>query len=219
MVTLTVLIPDELKAEMEKFPDVNWSELTRKSIQVYLQNRQNRYPPLEFELKELHTGYLAEIMEPAMPILLRVTNNLDSELIVDRILLTVKVLAEHVAPLRTEDFLNAKNPEALQKEQEAKEKSALLGAFKQNWLKYQSLIPGDSNIRLILSPPVDLLRNLNERMQNTFWIDISLEVYVLGFVCPVYKNLSIRVPIDEWKSEVATTLNKHDFDWKRVHST
>ena len=32
MANLTLSIPKELKAEMEKFPEINWSEVTRDSI-------------------------------------------------------------------------------------------------------------------------------------------------------------------------------------------
>ncbi|HEA70335.1 hypothetical protein LCGC14_1416460 [marine sediment metagenome] len=32
MVNLTLSIPNELKENMEKFPEINWSEVTRDSI-------------------------------------------------------------------------------------------------------------------------------------------------------------------------------------------
>lgn len=32
MVSLTLSIPEELKKEMEKFPEINWSEVARASI-------------------------------------------------------------------------------------------------------------------------------------------------------------------------------------------
>ena len=32
MTNITLLIPSELKAEMEKFPEINWSEVARNSI-------------------------------------------------------------------------------------------------------------------------------------------------------------------------------------------
>lgn len=32
MVNLTLSIPNELKEKMEKFPEINWSEVTRDSI-------------------------------------------------------------------------------------------------------------------------------------------------------------------------------------------
>lgn len=32
MANLTLSIPNELKKEMEKFPEINWSEVTRDSI-------------------------------------------------------------------------------------------------------------------------------------------------------------------------------------------
>jgi len=32
MVNITLSIPDELKKEMEKFPEINWSEIARTAI-------------------------------------------------------------------------------------------------------------------------------------------------------------------------------------------
>ena len=32
MVNITLSIPDELKKEMEKFPEINWSEIARAAI-------------------------------------------------------------------------------------------------------------------------------------------------------------------------------------------
>ena len=32
MVNITLAIPDEIKKEMENFPEMNWSEIARKAI-------------------------------------------------------------------------------------------------------------------------------------------------------------------------------------------
>ena len=202
MVNFTVSIPEDLKAEMDKFPDVNWSELTRKSVQNYLQNRKNMFPPLEFDLKEVHFTYVDNLMQPSMSVFLKVDNKLDSQLIIDRMLFTVKFVKEHFIP-HGEDYRII----------EAREKNALQGVFKESSLDYRSLCSGVSNMDIRLSPPVEILRRLNDKMQATFWIDISLWTYIQGFENPAIKNLSVKVPIDEWKNEVRVALIMYDADW------
>jgi hypothetical protein len=207
VVNFTVSMPEDLKAEMDKFPDVNWSELTRKNIQNYLQNRKNTFPPLEFALKEVHFTYLDNLMQPSMSVKLEVNNKLDSQLIIDRMLFTVKFVKEHFNP-SGEDFKIA----------EAKEKSSLQGVFKDSSLDYRSLCSGISNINIRLSPPVEVLRRLSDKMQASFWTDISLMAYIQGFENPAIKNLSVKIPIDEWKNEVRESLNNYDSNWSQVHA-
>ena len=59
---------------MDNFPDVNWSELTRKSIQNYIKNRQDPFPPLDFELSEVHLAYSNAVMQPLLNLSLKVNN-------------------------------------------------------------------------------------------------------------------------------------------------
>jgi len=33
MVNMTLAVPEELKKQMDKFPEINWSEVARKAIQ------------------------------------------------------------------------------------------------------------------------------------------------------------------------------------------
>ena len=37
---LTVSIPDDLKTEMDKYPEVNWSQVAKKAIETYIKERQ-----------------------------------------------------------------------------------------------------------------------------------------------------------------------------------
>ncbi|MFH0701851.1 MAG: hypothetical protein V2A62_05460 [Candidatus Woesearchaeota archaeon] len=37
MVSLTLSVPEELKKEMEQFPEINWSEIARQTIQKRLE--------------------------------------------------------------------------------------------------------------------------------------------------------------------------------------
>lgn len=40
MKNLTITIDDKTKNDMEKLSEVNWSEVCREAIKVYIQNRQ-----------------------------------------------------------------------------------------------------------------------------------------------------------------------------------
>lgn len=37
MVSLTLSVPEEMKKEMDKFPEINWSEIARQTIQKRLE--------------------------------------------------------------------------------------------------------------------------------------------------------------------------------------
>lgn len=193
MVNFTVSIPEDLKAEMDKFPDVNWSELTRKSIQIYLENRKNPFPPLEFEIKGAHISYEHDLMRPSMSLSLKAMNKLDSELIIDRILFKVEFDKEYG-------------------------RQKLEGAFTGKSLEYEPILPNESKIVIRFYPQVDMLRRLSDKMEATFWVYVTLTVYVQGFRSPQIKVVSIKVPIDEWKNEVKTALNSYDADWNHAHS-
>lgn len=195
MVNFTVSIPEDLKAEMDKFPDVNWSELTRKSIQIYLQSKKNPFPSLEFEMKEAHIGYEHDLKRPSMSLSLKVTNKFDSELVIDRILFKVEFDKEYG-------------------------RGKLEGAFTGQFLEYQSVRgQGESNIKITFYPEVDMLRRLSEKLEATFWVYVTLTVFVQGFMWPQIKVVPTKVPIDEWKNEVRAALNIYDADWNQVHTT
>ena len=191
MVNFTVSIPEDLKSEMDKFPDVNWSELTRKSIQIYLQNRKNSFPPLDFEMNELHIGYDHDLKMPSMSLSLKATNKLDSELVIDRILFKVEFDKEYG-------------------------RAKLEGAFESQSLEYRR-ISGESKIIIGFLPQADMLRRLSEKLEATFWVYVTLTVFVQGFVCPQTKVVLTKVPIDEWKNEVRVALNKYDAYWNQTH--
>lgn len=40
MVSITLSVPEEMKEEMEKFPEINWSEVARQSIDKKLEELQ-----------------------------------------------------------------------------------------------------------------------------------------------------------------------------------
>jgi hypothetical protein len=193
MVNFTVTLPEDLKAEMEKYPEVNWSEVTRKSIQIYVQNRKNPVPQLEFEMKEVHVQYSQSLRRPFVSIRLKATNKLASDVVVDRILYEV-------------DFYR--------REGRGDERGGFIGQS----LEYRSLRPGESETSIIFYPEVDLLRDLTDMMESTFWLSVTLTVFVQGFTNSYIKVVLIKVPIDEWKNEVKSALNLYETHWASKRS-
>lgn len=190
MVNFTVSLPEDLKAEMEKYPDVNWSEFTRKSIQSYLVSRKNPFPSLEFEMTGLNVSYDSDLMKPVMSLLLSANNNSDIEIVLDRMLFKVEFDKEHG-------------------------RAKLMGAFNGQFLEYQSVRGQEIiNFKISFYPKIDMLKRLSEKLESTFWVYATLTVFAQGFGAPLTKVVNTKVPIDEWKKQVTSTLNNYDADWK-----
>ena len=188
MVNFTVSIPEDLKAEMDKFPEVNWSNLTRKSIQEYLSNRNSWYPPVEFEIEEMHLRYDNDLMKPSLSLSLKSTSKLDYQLVVDRILYKIEFDKEYG-------------------------RGKLQGAFSEQSLGYQLISTSGSKITLSFYPEITMLRRLRDKLDATFWVYVTLQAYVQGFTSPNTNVLSIKVPIDEWKTQVEAVLDRYSSDW------
>jgi len=209
LVNFTVSLPEELKAEMDKFPDVNWSELTRKSIQNYLRNKSHAFSPLEFKLTDVRFTFSHELLQPLMLVYLKVTkNSMDTQLIIDRMLFTVKFVKEHFVS-HGEDYNAVK----------VREDAALKGVFKESVLDYTYIIKSEYDLAIPLPLPIAVLRRVKDKMQATFWVDITLTAYVQGFEHSPSKNLSIKVPIDEWKTQVDSVLSNYDANWNQEQPT
>lgn len=189
MVNFTVTIPEELKAEMDQYPEVNWSEMIRKSIQTYLQARQNPVPQLEFEMREAHVNWNPFLARPNVNLLFRATNKLAADLVIDRIVYNIV-------------FLKSIH------EREAR------GGFEGQFLQYRKLQPHKpSDIQLAFYPDVDLLQRLTEKMESTFGLQADLTVFVQGFTNPYVTQVFTKVPIDEWKNEAKSALNNYERSW------
>lgn len=186
MVNVTVSVSDDLKAEMDKYPNVNWSEVTRKAFQTYIQNLKKSYPPLEVEIKGVRIGYDKALMKPLMILHLNITNKLGSKIVIDRMLFRVEFCKEY-------------------------SRAQLQGAFQLESLKFHP-ISEETTVRVILYPDVNMLRRLRDKMNKTFWLYIVTEIYVQGFDSPEIKVPYIKIPIDEWKEQVEEALDSPNED-------
>jgi hypothetical protein len=188
MVNFTVSISEELKTEMDKYPEVNWSEVIRKSIQTYLQTRQNPVPQLEFGISEAHVAWNWFLARPSVSVNLKATNKLTTDLVLDRILYTI-------------GFLTSQNREAR-------------GGFEGQFLQYCQLKPNEpADIQLTFYPNTELLRRLTDKMESTFVLQADLIVLVQGFTNPYRAQVFSKVPIDEWKNEAKSALDEYERHW------
>lgn len=83
MVNVTISITEELKAEMDKYPEVNWSKVCRDAIDTYIRIIENPSPQVEFELKDVRLQWLG--VEPRLQLDLHIRNNMKSEVVLDRL--------------------------------------------------------------------------------------------------------------------------------------
>jgi hypothetical protein len=227
MVNLTVSISDDLKAEMDKYSDVNWSEVTRKCLLNYIQNKKSPRDPLEFTSEEVHFSFSEYLRQPSMGIRLRVTNKMDSNLVIDRMFFTVEFLALKFEHATRENVLKAEQ-EAPSLGGVAYGARVVLATFQDSWLKPELIwnrVPTENsrvttlNIRLF--PPVEMLRLLRDKIKATFSLDFSLEAYIPSLVdsengatwgC-LGKRFEKLIPIDYWREEISSTL---DADEKKM---
>ena len=69
MVSITLSVPNELKQEMEKFPEINWSEVARQAIKtkiVFLEKMNELFGKSELteeKAKELGKKVTKEVMK------------------------------------------------------------------------------------------------------------------------------------------------------------
>jgi len=190
VVNFTVTVSEELKAEMDRYPEVNWSEVFRKNIQSYMQARQNPTPQLDFEMKEAHVSWNWLLGQPRISVFVRIINRLTADVLLDRILFSVAVLTSTTREGR--------------------------GGFEGQYLQYRQLLAGKStDIELTLHPNADFLQRLTNKLESTFILQLDLIACVEGYPNPCVKQILGKVPIDEWKNEIETALESFDRHWGR----
>jgi len=178
MPNVTITVPDELKAEMDKLAEVSWSEICRNAITKYIEERKNPHPNFELEVRHprlieapnsWETGY------PTLGIMLKIYNKMVSEIIVDRILCTARFTESgNVYTLGSTAYLHRK-----------------------------PIGPNSSGFMDVFFPVFrEKLESLSEVFSSTFTCTINCVVYVEGFRDPYAQDVEIQIPIDTWKSLV-----------------
>jgi hypothetical protein len=176
MPNVTISVPDDLKAEMDKLQEINWSEVSRKAILKYIDERKNPTPRVEFDVRDvsIDTSYWQN-GSPALKISLRIHNRTGSEIIVDRVLFYVRF----------------------------SEGSNQYGIWSGSDLYKKVINPNSSgDTQLILEMTHERIGLLEDVFKSTFYCQLNCVLFAVGFKFPYEQQLLIKIPIDEWKKAV-----------------
>lgn len=173
MPNVTISVPDELKAEMDKFAEVSWSEVCRKAIARYINERMNPIPNIELDIREVRLDAYHDSGYPTLSIPLRIHNKMASEIIVDRILFKIK-------------FIDAKNNVY----------SVGSGAD-----LYRRFVPANSigEAQIFLGIMKEKVSSINDSLKKTFRCRVECNVFLQGFKNPFNTTVRTKIPIDEWE--------------------
>lgn len=183
MPNVTISVPDGLKSEMDKYPEVSWSETCRKAITRYIDQRKNPTPKIELDIRDSRlTHYAFETGYPTLSIDLRIYNNMDSGITVDRILFNVKFLKE-------DKF------------------HAIGSGYYLHKRKIGSNSFGVAQIHMVL--PKEKIEQLKGVFNSTFDCYFRCLVFVEGFGDAYNAEVKTRIPIDIWKNLLSKVLKTH----------
>ncbi|MDH5266767.1 MAG: ribbon-helix-helix domain-containing protein [Candidatus Bathyarchaeota archaeon] len=181
MPNVTISVPDQLKADMDKLSEVNWSEICRKAISRYIAERKNPTPNIELDLREVRLDhYYYETGYPTLTIPLRIHNKMESEITVDRILFNVKFLRDDGT-----QFVIGSDCDL-----------------------YRRMISSNSvgEAQISLTFPKEKIEKLKGVLHSTFYCHIRCVIFLDGFRNPYNSEIKTRIPIDDWDKLVKEVL-------------
>jgi hypothetical protein len=182
MANVTISVSEELKAEMDKLSEVNWSEICRNAISLYIAQRKNPTPNIELDLRSTRLDYLSFLTGyPTLRADVKIHNKMESDITVDRIIFSVKFLRE----------------------------STYLAVGSGYYLHKKAVDSNSSQIVTIsLILHKEVIESLKSKFTSTFNCEIQCDVYVEDFKNPYNQNLTTQIPIDVWKSVVEKVVEK-----------
>jgi hypothetical protein len=195
MVNFTVTVPEDLKTEMDRFEEVNWSLVFRNSVLNYIQARQNPQPKLDYELKAVGVVPNWASWRPDVFFEVNVKNLMDASILVDRMVLFARFYG-------------------------SAEGNDCLGGFECYHLEPRS-IPANSSsvIQVQAYPDEDFMRRFSTFISRSFVVEVDIRTYVQGFPNESTKvNIRVKVPFDEWKEQSKRALNLIDEKRRKMSS-
>lgn len=173
MPNVTISVPDELKSEMDKYPEVSWSEVSRKAFTQYISERKNPTPNFESSIEDPDLDIYHESGYPAFKITMRIHNKMDSDVLIDRVIFKVRF---HAA------------------------KTGHTYSVGTNYDLYKMKVGSNSTggKQIFLPLPKEKIAKLEKAFQETFQCQIDCWVYADGFTNPYHSTLTAKIPIDEW---------------------
>ena len=170
MVNVTVSVTEELKAEMEKLSEVNWSEICRGAISKYIRVRKSPRPLLEFSAIRETCDERNGVQRISID--LSIQNLMNVDVTIDRIFYEVW--------LATKDrFVYASSGQYLRKQR-----------IPQN---------SKRNIRLSAEIDRFTTLELEPKFKETFNCKFVLEAFTEEFKDELHSDVIVKIPIDEWQ--------------------
>jgi len=177
MPNVTITVSDQLKIEMEKLPEVNWSEVCRNAINQYIQTRSSPVPQIQLMSEGIRPFTDHESGYPGLLVDLVIKNNMNFEIVVDRILYTVK-------------FFDASNNQ--------------FGVGSDVDLWRRVVRPNSvAKMQLFMKIPRQKVESLKACFTKTFQCRIKCVVFANEFQFPYEQEIyNLKIPIDEWTAFV-----------------
>ena len=181
MPNVTITVSEELKAQMDNYSEVSWSEICRNAISQYISQRENPTPKIELDARVSNliaynytTGY------PTLTIDLRIQNKLNVEIAVDRILATAKTFANDG-------------------------RTVVLG---QAYFLYRAIIGSNSRViaTIDFTFPKEKLEEFQGKFTHTFDCYINCVIFVDGFKERYSQDVPFQIPIDVWNDVMKKAL-------------
>jgi len=184
MPNVTISVSDELKAEMDKFLEVSWSEICRNAISQYISERKNPTPSIELDLQHLWLDTYHASGYPTLAAILRIHNKMSTTIIVDRILYTVRFRS----PRGADEY-------------------GVGSGFDLN----RTVVGSNSIGRAQLFLPMfeERIKKLEGEFASTFPCAIRCIVIADGFKNPYSQEVTTEIPIDKWKEFTKKALGTH----------
>jgi hypothetical protein len=172
MPNLTISVPDDLKAEMDEFPEVSWSEICRKAISGYISERKHPTPAIELDLRDVRLDTYHASGYPTLTATLRIHNKMNTDVIVDRILFDVRFASN--------------------------ERQYNVGlSFDLSKIIVSSNSVGETQLFLPIFR--EKIEYLADKFTSTFPCMINCIVVANGFKNPYNQEVRAEIPIDKWK--------------------
>jgi hypothetical protein len=177
-------VSEELRAEMDKLSEVNWSEISRNAISEYIAHRKNPHPSIELDLREIRLDPYHPSGYPTLTATLRIHNKMSVDIVVDRTVYQVRFRSR----------------------QTEREYRAGCG-FDLNFVSIKANSIGQAQLFLPLFR--EKFEELDGNFSSTFKCTFSCYVTVKSFKEVYRQDVTAEIPIDKWMEFSNRALKKN----------
>jgi len=183
MPNVTISVPEELKVEMDKLSEVNWSEIGRKAISEYIAQRKNPHPSIGLDLRDVRMEMYHPSGYPTLTLILNIHNKMNINITVDRILYNIRLRS----PKTSQEFRVGSGFD----------------------LNRRVFIPNSIGGTVLFLPLFKWkLEELEGKFSSTFPCIVDCTVIANGFNNPYHQEVRTEIPIDRWLDFEKKALNR-----------